>query len=107
MLRCCDFEVAHPSKKEGLPSCLQTFAKPFVQVEILPSLEEYLTDCGRTNLMQVEQFLEYLGGIEDQALQLLEASHLRERERAKERKPVYICLYLYMFLYTYILRVCI
>lgn len=37
------------------------------QVEILPALEEYLTDCGRTNLMQVEQFLEYLGGIEDQA----------------------------------------
>ena len=37
------------------------------EVEILPSLEDYLTDCGRTNLMQVEQFLEYLGGIEDQA----------------------------------------
>jgi len=24
-------------------------------------------DCGATNLPQVEQFLEYLGGIEDQA----------------------------------------
>lgn len=35
-------------------------------VEILPALEDYLTDCGKTNLPQVEQFLEYLGGIEDQ-----------------------------------------
>uniref|UniRef100_A0A7S1PZE9 5'-3' exoribonuclease n=1 Tax=Alexandrium catenella TaxID=2925 RepID=A0A7S1PZE9_ALECA len=34
--------------------------------EILPSLEKYLTDCGQVNLVQVEQFLEYLGGIEDQ-----------------------------------------
>ena len=44
-----------------------SFAVILNEVEILPSLEDYLTDCGRTNLMQVEQFLEYLGGIEDQA----------------------------------------
>lgn len=35
-------------------------------VEILPTLETYLTDCGKLNLPQVETFLEYLGGIEDQ-----------------------------------------
>lgn len=34
---------------------------------MLPSMDDYLTECGRTNLAQVEQFLEYLGGIEDQA----------------------------------------
>jgi len=35
-------------------------------IEILPSMENYFTNCGATNLPQVEQFLEYLGGIEDQ-----------------------------------------
>merc|ERR1740123_2480947 len=35
-------------------------------IEILPTMEDYLTDCGKLNLAQVEQFLEYLGGIEDQ-----------------------------------------
>eukprot|EP00932_Pfiesteria_piscicida_P007886 SRR837773.18111.p1 GENE.SRR837773.18111~~SRR837773.18111.p1 ORF type:complete len:969 (-),score=229.24 SRR837773.18111:116-2851(-) len=35
-------------------------------VEILPTMNNYLTDCGQTNLVEVEQFLEYLGGIEDQ-----------------------------------------
>lgn len=35
-------------------------------VEILPTLDDYLTNCGTTNLTQVEHFLEYLGGIEDQ-----------------------------------------
>lgn len=34
--------------------------------EILPTMDTYLTDCGQVNLPQVEQFLEYLGGIEDQ-----------------------------------------
>eukprot|EP00435_Cladocopium_sp_Y103_P022111 s490_g5.t1 len=60
-------------------------------VEILPSLEDYLTDCGRTNLMQVEQFLEYLGGIEDQVFKhrLDRESKMRaekEAERAKATK---------------------
>lgn len=60
-------------------------------VEILPSLEDYLTDCGRTNLMQVEQFLEYLGGIEDQVFKhrLDRESKMRaekEAERAKTTK---------------------
>jgi len=35
-------------------------------VEILPSMEEYMTNNGQVNLPQVEQFLEFLGGIEDQ-----------------------------------------
>jgi len=35
-------------------------------VEILPTLDDYLTNCGNSNLAQVEQFIEYLGGIEDQ-----------------------------------------
>jgi len=34
--------------------------------EILPSMEMYMTNAGNTNLPQVEQFIEYLGGIEDQ-----------------------------------------
>lgn len=34
--------------------------------EILPSMEMYMTEAGNTNLPQVEQFIEYLGGIEDQ-----------------------------------------
>merc|ERR1719217_1055997 len=35
-------------------------------IEILPTMNTYLTDCGKLNLSEVEQFLEYLGGIEDQ-----------------------------------------
>jgi len=57
-------------------------------VEILPSLEEYLTDCGRTNLMQVEQFLEYLGGIEDQVFKhrLDRESKMRAEKEAERAK---------------------
>merc|ERR1719217_1923340 len=35
-------------------------------IEILPTMDTYLTNCGILNLPQCEQFLEYLGGIEDQ-----------------------------------------
>eukprot|EP00913_Durusdinium_trenchii_P008460 g7945.t1 len=57
-------------------------------VEILPSLEDYLTDCGRTNLVQVEQFLEYLGGIEDQVFKhrLERESKMRAEKEAERAK---------------------
>lgn len=56
-------------------------------VEILPSLENYLTDCGATNLPQVEQFLEYLGGIEDQVFKnRLERESKMRSERDEQRK---------------------
>jgi len=51
-------------------------------MEILPSLDTYLTDCGKCNMPQVEQFLEYLGGIEDQVFK-----NRLERE-AKKRAEV-------------------
>merc|ERR1740130_2578092 len=35
-------------------------------IEILPTMDKYLTDSGKLNLAEAEQFLEYLGGIEDQ-----------------------------------------
>merc|ERR1719210_3067804 len=35
-------------------------------IEILPNLDQYSTDAGYCNLPEVEQFLEFLGGIEDQ-----------------------------------------
>jgi len=55
-------------------------------VEILPALENYLTDCGATNLPQVEQFLEYLGGIEDQVFKnRLERESKMKAERDTER----------------------
>lgn len=57
--------------------------------EILPSMENYLTDCGATNLPQVEQFLEYLGGIEDQVFKTRlekEAKFRAEREDTKSRE---------------------
>jgi len=51
-------------------------------MEILPSLDTYLTDCGKVNLPQVEQFLEYLGGIEDQVFKN------RLQQEAKKRAEV-------------------
>eukprot|EP00440_Ansanella_granifera_P062736 gb/GFBE01068026.1/.p1 GENE.gb/GFBE01068026.1/~~gb/GFBE01068026.1/.p1 ORF type:complete len:946 (+),score=224.82 gb/GFBE01068026.1/:1-2838(+) len=55
-------------------------------VEILPALENYLTDCGATNLPQVEQFLEYLGGIEDQVFKnRLERESKMRAEKDAER----------------------
>eukprot|EP00933_Yihiella_yeosuensis_P040899 TRINITY_DN35302_c0_g1_i1.p1 TRINITY_DN35302_c0_g1~~TRINITY_DN35302_c0_g1_i1.p1 ORF type:complete len:933 (-),score=220.61 TRINITY_DN35302_c0_g1_i1:95-2893(-) len=56
-------------------------------VEILPALENYLTDCGATNLPQVEQFLEYLGGIEDQVFKSrLERESKMRAERDEQRR---------------------
>lgn len=61
--------------------------------EILPSLDLYLTDCGVVNLVQVEQFLEYLGGIEDQvfknrlereAKRRSELEEMRSREESQQ-----------------------
>lgn len=50
-------------------------------IEILPTMDTYLTDCGKLNLPQAEQFLEYLGGIEDQVFK----NHLeREAKRRAE-----------------------
>ena len=54
--------------EEDRARVLLAFRVVGIKVEILPALEDYLTDCGKTNLAQVEQFLEYLGGIEDQAI---------------------------------------
>merc|ERR1719210_1913000 len=64
--------------------------------EILPSMETYLTDCGQVNLVQVEQFLEYLGGIEDQvfknrlqqeAKKRAELDEMRAREESQSIRP--------------------
>mmetsp|Transcript_11730 Transcript_11730/g.27664 ORF Transcript_11730/g.27664 Transcript_11730/m.27664 type:complete len:856 (-) Transcript_11730:38-2605(-) len=55
-------------------------------IEMLPSMDDYLTECGRTNLAQVEQFLEYLGGIEDQVFKnRLEREAKMRAERQEER----------------------
>jgi 5'-3' exoribonuclease 2 len=50
-------------------------------IEILPTMDTYLTDCGKLNLPQVESFLEYLGGIEDQ---VFKARLEREAKRRAE-----------------------
>eukprot|EP00928_Gymnodinium_smaydae_P071372 TRINITY_DN54986_c0_g1_i1.p1 TRINITY_DN54986_c0_g1~~TRINITY_DN54986_c0_g1_i1.p1 ORF type:complete len:945 (-),score=125.90 TRINITY_DN54986_c0_g1_i1:413-3247(-) len=58
--------------------------------EILPTLDTYLTDCGKVNLPQVEQFMEYLGGIEDQVFknrlerEAKRRAELQQELRAKE-----------------------
>merc|ERR1719230_734752 len=62
-------------------------------IEILPSMDRYLVDCGLTNLKEVEQFLEYLGGIEDQVFKnRLERESKRRTElqemRDKDGPPV-------------------
>uniref|UniRef100_A0A7S4Q3X4 5'-3' exoribonuclease n=1 Tax=Alexandrium monilatum TaxID=311494 RepID=A0A7S4Q3X4_9DINO len=63
--------------------------------EILPSMDTYLTDAGVVNLPQAEQFLEYLGGIEDQvfknalereAKRRAELDSARAREEAQDLK---------------------
>lgn len=55
--------------------------------EILPDLQDYLTNCGVTNLPQVEQFMEYLGGIEDQVFKTrLERESKRRAEVEDTRK---------------------
>jgi len=54
--------------------------------EILPTMDAYLSDCGKVNLPQVEQFLEYLGGIEDQVFKnRLEREAKQRKERDSER----------------------
>lgn len=54
--------------------------------EILPTLPTYLTSCGKVNLPEVEQFLEYLGGIEDQVFKnRLEREAKMRKERDIER----------------------
>jgi len=50
--------------------------------EILPTLENYFTDSGVVNLPQVETFVEYLGGIEDQIFKI------RLEREAKRRSEV-------------------
>merc|ERR1719210_636785 len=64
--------------------------------EILPSLGDYLTDCGQVNLVEIEQFLEYLGGIEDQvfknslereAKKRAELEQIRGREESQSLRP--------------------
>merc|ERR1711971_771632 len=54
---------------------------PSLYIEILPTMDTYLTDCGKLNLPQVESFLEYLGGIEDQ---VFKARLEREAKRRAE-----------------------
>lgn len=65
--------------------------------EILPCMKQYLTDCGVCNLAEVEQFLEYLGGIEDQVFKnalereakfraTRDAEKLREEEQALRKQ---------------------
>jgi len=55
-----------------------------------------LTDCGQVNLVEVEQFLEYLGGIEDQvfknrlereAKKRAELDEVRSREESQSLQP--------------------
>merc|ERR1719162_2602442 len=54
--------------------------------EILPTLETYLTNSGSCNLIQIEQFLEYLGGIEDQVFKnRLEREAKRRSELSEMR----------------------
>jgi len=54
----------------------------------LPTLNTYLTDCGRLNMPEVEMFLEYLGGIEDQVFKnRLERDSKRRSEVSEVRAP--------------------
>lgn len=56
-------------------------------MEILPTMQDYLTNCGVTNLVQVEQFLEYLGGIEDQVFKnRLEKESKRRTDLEQSRR---------------------
>jgi 5'-3' exoribonuclease 2 len=58
-------------------------------IEILPTMEKYLSDCGQANLPQLEQFLEYLGGIEDQVFknQLEREAKMRAEKEKSEEPP--------------------
>jgi len=62
----------------------------------LPSMEKYMTDCGQVNMVEIEQFLEYLGGIEDQvfknrlereAKKRAELDEMRAREDSQSIRP--------------------
>eukprot|EP00929_Paragymnodinium_shiwhaense_P008140 TRINITY_DN112080_c0_g1_i1.p1 TRINITY_DN112080_c0_g1~~TRINITY_DN112080_c0_g1_i1.p1 ORF type:complete len:988 (+),score=240.62 TRINITY_DN112080_c0_g1_i1:267-2966(+) len=54
-------------------------------IEILPTMSTYLTDAGVCNLPQIEQFLEYLGGIEDQVFKnRLEREAQQRQERGQK-----------------------
>jgi len=56
--------------------------------EILPTLNTYLTNCGILNMPEVEMFLEYLGGIEDQVFKnRLERDSKRRSEVQDVRAP--------------------
>mmetsp|Transcript_45135 Transcript_45135/g.79428 ORF Transcript_45135/g.79428 Transcript_45135/m.79428 type:complete len:945 (-) Transcript_45135:56-2890(-) len=55
-------------------------------IEILPTMETYLTDCGKLNLPQVEQFLEYLGGIEDQVFKARLEHEARRRAEMQQAR---------------------
>jgi 5'-3' exoribonuclease 2 len=56
-------------------------------IEILPTLDNYLSDSGRVHLKEIEQFIEYLGGIEDQVFKnSLEREAKRRAELRAERE---------------------
>jgi 5'-3' exoribonuclease 2 len=55
-------------------------------IEILPTLETYLTDAGKLNLPQVETFLEYLGGIEDQVFKSRLESEAKRRAQLQNMR---------------------
>merc|ERR1719379_920282 len=56
-------------------------------IELLPMMNDYMTNCGVVNLPQVESFLEYLGGIEDQVFKSrLEQEAKRRQELQVQRE---------------------
>jgi len=59
-------------------------------IELLPEMDDYITDAGVLNLQVTETFLEYLGGIEDQVFKnKLQREHGRKfaMEQARPRGP--------------------
>lgn len=55
--------------------------------EIMGSMDDWLTNAGRLNLKQVETFIEYLGGVEDQVFKnQLERNMKKQAELEEQRK---------------------
>merc|ERR550514_1287097 len=56
-------------------------------IEILPSMDDWLTNSGLINLKQVDAFIEYLGGVEDQVFKnQLERNMKKQAELEEQRK---------------------
>jgi len=56
-------------------------------IEILPTLDNYMSNSGRLNLAQAEQFIEYLGGIEDQVFKNNLMNSAKKARRGSRSPP--------------------